>query len=526
LVPKNRTYSGFNNPEFLREQKHMENGKEPSLREIIKFLLSEIEKKDNFMKNHAERVASNSLRFSKYLGQDREEINRLYIAGLLHDIGYLYLPVNIAIKRCQPDDSELDILKRHPLISEKIASKYSPFQEVLSIIRHHHESIDGSGYPDGLKGTGIPSGAQILNIVNRFDGLTVTRPQFKPVNIENALARLKDEADQRYDKKLIENFVRFVNSPDFSSEAPTARSDPSNNKPAPANENQQDVKQQIVTHISREVIQQIINKYKKDEIELPVLSRVVQEIQNVMNNPTTTVDQLASIIERDAVISVRMIAVANSPIYRGAGRVVTVKDAIPRMGVKETHSIVTTISNKSIYDTKDKKFKSIMENLWLHSLASGYIAKALSTELKLGEVELYYFLGLVHDIGKVLLLKSFSDLHAQNESLDTGEIMAAIHEAHNSFGGAILRKWGYSEALVRIPLLHEGPDFRRDMDKEILAINLASNIADSIGYGLKEDHCQDPSKCSSAKLLEVDIGMIEDIGEKVKLIMNDVSNAF
>jgi HD-GYP domain-containing protein (c-di-GMP phosphodiesterase class II) len=505
----------------------MENGKEPTLREIIKFLLSEIEKKDIFMKNHAERVASNCLRFSKYLGQDREEINRLYIAGLLHDIGYLYLPVNIAIKRCQPDDSELDILKRHPLISEKIASKYSAFQEVLSIIRHHHESIDGTGFPDGLKGTEIPLGAQILNMVNRFDGLTVTRPQFKPVSIENALTRLKDEADQRYERKLIENFVRFVNSPDFSSEAPSASSSPSTNSPAPANETHQAIKQQpTVTHISREVIQQIINKYKKDEIELPVLSRVVQEIQDVMNNPTTTVDQLASIIERDAVISVRMIAVANSPIYRGAGRVVTVKNAIPRMGVKETHSIVTTISNKSIYDTKDKKFKTIMENLWLHSLASGYIAKALATELKLGEVELYYFLGLVHDIGKVLLLKSFSDLHAKNESLDTGEIMAAIHEAHNSFGGAILRKWGYSEAMVRIPLLHEGPDFRRDMDKQILIINLASNIADSIGYGLEEDHCEDPSKLSSAKLLEVDIGMIEDIGEKVKLIMNDVSNAF
>jgi|WetSurMetagenome_2_1015567.scaffolds.fasta_scaffold22798_2 HD-GYP domain-containing protein (c-di-GMP phosphodiesterase class II) len=505
-------------------KKIMENTKEPSLREIIKFLLAEIEKKDIFMKNHAERVAATCLRFSKHLGLGQTEINQLYVAGLLHDIGYLYLPLNIVIKRCQPDDEELDIVKRHPLISEKIASKYATLQETLPFIRQHHESIDGSGYPDGLKGDQILLGSKILSIVDRFDGLTVTRPQFKTVNSDAALTRLKEESDKRFDKELIEKFIKFVNSPEFSCSAPSARSDPPNK--SCQNETPQDVKPQVATHISREVIQQIINKYKKDEIELPVLSRVVQEIQNVMNNPSTTVDQLASIIERDAVISVRMIAVANSPIYRGAGRVVTVKDAIPRMGVKETHSIVTTISNKSIYDTKDKKFKSIMENLWLHSLASGYIAKALSNELKLGEIELYYFLGLVHDIGKVLLLKSFSDLYAQNESLDTGEIMAAIHEAHNSFGGAILRKWGYSEAMVRIPLLHEGPDFRRDMDKEILIINLASNIADNIGYGLEKDRCSDPSKCSSAKLLEVDIGMIEDIGGKVKLIMNDVSNAF
>jgi HD-GYP domain-containing protein (c-di-GMP phosphodiesterase class II) len=502
----------------------MENGKEPSLRELIKFLLSEIEKKDIFMKNHAERVAATCLRFSKHLGLNQTEINQLYLAGLLHDIGYLYLPSNIVIKRCQPDDEELEIVKRHPLISEKIASKYSTLQEILPFIRHHHESVDGSGYPNGLKGNGIPLGAKILAIVDRFDGLTVTRPQFKPIKSDEALAKLKEESEKKFAKELVENFVKFVNSPEFAGSVPSARSDPSGK--TGQNESPDDVKPQAVTHISREVIQQIINKYKKDEIELPVLSKVVQEIQDVMNNPATTIDQLASIIERDAVISVRLIAVANSPVYRGAGKVVTVRDAIPRVGVKETHSIVTTISNKSIYETKDKKFKSIMENLWLHSLASGYIAKALSTELKLGDVEMYYFLGLVHDIGKVLLLKTFNDLHAKNESLDIGEIMAAIHEAHTSFGGAILRKWGYSEALVRIPLLHEGPDFRRDMDREILVINLASNIADHIGFGLKEDRCTDPSKISSARLLEVDLGMIESISENVKKLMDEVSQAF
>jgi HD-GYP domain-containing protein (c-di-GMP phosphodiesterase class II) len=503
----------------------MEIPKEPSLKDLIKFLLTEIEKKDIFMKNHAERVAAICLHFSKQLGQDRAEMNQLYLAGLLHDIGDLYLPANIVINRDQQlNDEEMEILRRHPLISEKIVSKYVLLKEILPIIRHHHESIDGSGYPDGLKGNEIPVGAKILNLVNQFDSMTVTRPQFQSMDADDALAKLKEDAGIKIDKGLVENFIRFVKSPDFTRPAPQENSNNAENM-AKA-DMQVDAGHQVVTHISREVIQQIINKYKRDELELPVLSRVVQEIQSVMNNPTTTVDQLASIIERDAVISVRLIAVANSPIYRGAGKVLTVRDAIPRIGVKETHSIVTTISNKSIYDTKDKKFKGIMENLWLHSLASGYAAKALSTELRLGEVEKYYFLGLVHDIGKVLLLKTFSDLHSKNESLDVGEIMAAISEAHTSFGGAILRKWGYSEALVRIPLLHEGPDFRRDMDREILAINLASNIADNIGYGLKEDLCTDPSKLASAKLLDVDSSTIEDIGQGVKKLIEDASQVF
>jgi HD-like signal output (HDOD) protein len=166
-----------------------------------------------------------------------------------------------------------------------------------------------------------------------------------------------------------------------------------------------------------------------------------------------------------------------------------------------------------------------MEKLWLHSLASGYISKALSQELGMGEYEKYYFLGLVHDIGKVLLLKAFADTNEKMES-DINEIMLAVKNAHTSFGGIILRKWGYSETLVRIPLLHEGPDFRHDTDKEILVVNLASNISDSIGYGLKDDVCADPSIIVSAKLLDIDSDVIDKISNEVKSTMDEVSGIF
>jgi HD-GYP domain-containing protein (c-di-GMP phosphodiesterase class II) len=501
----------------------MENPSQTSLKDLIKTFISEIEKNDSFMRGHAERVAANCLRFSKMIGLSKDEINQMYLAGLLHDIGFIFLPPDIVQRRGHANEAESDIIKRHPLISEKIVSKYPVLTGILPIVRHHHESVDGSGYPDGLKENEIPQGAKILSLVNWFDAMTVTRPQFKPVKIHAALAEIMEKAGTKFNLGLAENFIRFIKS---SQTLPAEDAGDSIEAENTDKDALPEVNRPGATHISREIIQDIINKYKKDEIELPVLSGVVHEIQDVMNNPTTTVDQLASIIERDAVISVRLIAVANSVIYRGTGKVLTVRDAIPRVGVKETHSIVTTISNKSIYDTRDKQFKSTMEKLWLHSLASGYVAKAVSNELRFGEIEKFYFMGLVHDIGKVLLLKAFSDMHAKNDSLDIGEIMAAIHEAHTSFGGAILRKWGYSETLIRIPLLHEGPDFRNDTDRDILTINLSSNIANNIGYGLEVDRCPEPSKIKSARLLEADLGMIEDIAEEVKTIMNDVATKF
>jgi len=498
----------------------MDNSNQTSLKDLIKTLVNEIEKNDVFMRRHADRVAGNCLRFSKMLGLSRDEINEMYLAGLLHDIGFIFLSAEIVQRRGQLNKDEEEVIKRHPLISEKIISKHPMLSRILPVVRHHHESVDGTGYPDGLVENDIPLGAKILNIVNWFDAKTVARPPEKSVRIEDALSEMKEKAGKRFNQGLAENFIYFIQS------SRAFRTETENGAEQVNGEAHGEVKRTEATHISREIIQDIISKYKKDEIELPVLSRVVHEIQEVMSNPTTTVDQLATIIERDAVISVRLIAVANSVIYRGAGKVVTVKEAIPRVGVKETHSIVTTISNKSIYETKEKKFKCTMEKLWLHSLASGYVAKALSNVLRFGEIEKYYFMGLVHDIGKVLLLKAFSDMHAKNESLIINEIMAAIDEAHTSFGGAILRKWGYSETLVRIPLLHEGHDFRPDADREILTINLSSGIANKIGYGLEKDICPEPSKLRSAKLLDVDLGIIEDISEEVKSLMDGVSEVF
>lgn len=496
----------------------MENSNGTSLKELIRTLLSEIEKNDPFMKNHAERVAATGLKFAKWLELDREDVNVIYLAGLLHDIGYIFIPSNIVRRRMQVDEEEAEIIKRHPLISEKIVSKYPVLNDTLPIIRHHHEYVDGSGYPDGIKDAEIPLGAKILSLANWFDAMTVTRSHSSQMTPDIAMAELEEKAGIRFDKELAEKFIAFIKS-----------SEPAADEAADENrQSEQDRTPQRTeaTHISREIIQGIIAKFKRDDIELPVLSKVVHEIQDIMNIPTTTVDQLAAIIERDAVISVRLISVANSVIYRGTDKVLTVKEAIPRVGVKETHTIITTISNRSIYETKEKRFKKIMEKLWVHSLASGYAARALSKTLRFGEIEKFYFMGLVHDIGKVLLLKAFSDMYSKDNSLIIEEIMAAIHEAHTSFGSAILRKWGYSETLVRVPLLHEGPDFRPDSDREILTINLASCIANNMGYGLEEDMCHEPSKIQSAHLLDADFGMIEDIMEDVKTLMDSVSGVF
>ena len=137
---------------------------------LVKTLVSVIEERDPFMKGHAERVATNCVLFSRQLGLSKMQINQIYLAGLLHDIGIVYIPLEITQKSGELPEEEMDMVKKHPLISEKILSKHDMLKAILPIIRHHHESFDGSGYPDGLKAEEIPIDGILLH--GAYDVLT------------------------------------------------------------------------------------------------------------------------------------------------------------------------------------------------------------------------------------------------------------------------------------------------------------------------------------------------------------------
>lgn len=489
-----------------------------TLKKLINSLLSEMENFDPEMKVHSERVAKHCVQFSKEIALPAKEVNQLYVAGLLHDIGMVFIPKDIAEKKERLSDSEMAYIKKHPLISEKIMSKYAILKDLLPIIRYHHESVDGSGYPDGLKGDAIPVGAKILNIVNSFDKIARHGMNGRKVGIEGALAEIERMAGRQFDEALAKGFIKFIRSSDSG----TGKEESFQEKVK-----KPDYASTAETVSIREIIDQIIVKFKKRDAELPVLPEVVHEIQKIISSPSSTINELAEVIEKDAVISVKLISVANSVVYRGTEKISTVKHAIPRLGAKETHSIVATIANKGLYDVRDHYFKGLMEKLWKHSFATALFSKRIAEELRLGDIEKYYLMGLIHDIGKVLLLKVFGDLHYKNDSMDINEIMENVKEVHTSFGSSILRKWGFSEEYVRVCLLHEGPRYKEGTDNEILIVNLAGNMAKKAGFGVMTKSEQvNLSTLDSIILLDIDQDTVYAILEDTKETMENTSNIF
>jgi putative two-component system response regulator len=130
------------------------------------------------------------------MGLATEEIKALRRAGIVHDIGKVAVPDSILLKPSRLTPREQKIIRQHPIVGEQICAPLKSFQLVLPIIRHHHEKMDGSGYPDGLKGHQIPLTARILQIVDVFDALSTARPYKPALSIEKTLSLMKKEVQK------------------------------------------------------------------------------------------------------------------------------------------------------------------------------------------------------------------------------------------------------------------------------------------------------------------------------------------
>ena len=274
----------------------------------------------------------------------------------------------------------------------------------------------------------------------------------------------------------------------------------------------------------REIFTEILKKFSAGKLNPPVMPQVVKEIQSVIKRPKSTAEELAHVIEKDPVISLRLISVANSPIYRGVSKIQNVKSALPRLGLKETLNIVMAIANKSLYHTDQVQYKIVMDKLWVHSLACAYGSKFIAQHLKLDDSEKFFLLGLTHDIGKALLLKAFTDA-SRDKQLNLAAVIANLQEAHISLGSLLLKRWGFDDAFVNVLTHHDDKELSPETEKEILVVHLSNMLTRKIGFSLFDDEI-DFAELESAQILKMEPETIDELGEQIKHIMADVAHLF
>ena len=180
---------------------------------VLFSLARSIEGKDPYTHGHCERLAEYSARLATHLELPEDEITALRRAGVVHDIGKVAVPDAILLKPGRLTEEEWKLIREHPVVGERICAPLRSFRLVLPIIRHHHEKLDGSGYPDGLRGDAIPMTARVLQIVDVYDALTTERPYKKAFPVNDALRTMNEEVMKGWwDPQIFAKFEQLVRS--------------------------------------------------------------------------------------------------------------------------------------------------------------------------------------------------------------------------------------------------------------------------------------------------------------------------
>ncbi len=179
-----------------------------SAESVILSLALTIEARDACTEGHCQRLASAAAALGSRIGLPADDVLALQRGGVLHDIGKIAIPDAILLKPGRLTSEEFDRIKTHTVVGDRLCSELRFLEKVRPIVRHHHERLDGSGYPDGLRGGAVPLLAQIVGIVDVYDALTTSRPYRNALTAERAFEELGTEIQRGWrDEALVSEFI-------------------------------------------------------------------------------------------------------------------------------------------------------------------------------------------------------------------------------------------------------------------------------------------------------------------------------
>lgn len=184
--------------------------------DTIGILRQTVEAKDPYTRGHSDRVSEYSVLIGKKLGLDENTLHILKIGGLFHDIGKIGIPDSILLKESKLNDEEYSQIKNHPMIGVHILGGVLLFEDIIPIVKYHHERFDGRGYPSQLSGTDIPYVARIAAVADTFDAMTSKRSYRNALPIDVVRAEIEKCSGTQFDPDIAKAFLEILDN-DYNS---------------------------------------------------------------------------------------------------------------------------------------------------------------------------------------------------------------------------------------------------------------------------------------------------------------------
>lgn len=177
---------------------------------VLVAMLKTLALRDKATARHSAAVSRYAQKIAAELGMDAEAQGHIHTAGLLHDIGKFTFPDDILFADSRLDEDQWEIVRRHPEQGEKVVSHLVGFGAIAKVIRHHHERVDGTGYPDGLRGDDIPLPSRILSVADVYDVMTSRDSYRRPVKVHEAVAELRRVSGSQLDAAVVTAFLNVL----------------------------------------------------------------------------------------------------------------------------------------------------------------------------------------------------------------------------------------------------------------------------------------------------------------------------
>lgn len=183
-------------------------------------LCQAVETKDFYTRGHSERVSRGAGMIARQIGMRPDRAEAVRFAGMLHDVGKLGVPTKVLQKEGRLTEEEFAAIQLHPMRGLEIVRDIGFLNEALTGIMHHHERMDGRGYPMGFAGQEIPEFARIIAVADAFDSMTSTRAYRKAARIGDAITELRNGAGSQFDPRMVDAFIEALNREDWRLQEP------------------------------------------------------------------------------------------------------------------------------------------------------------------------------------------------------------------------------------------------------------------------------------------------------------------
>ncbi|MBI9085309.1 MAG: HDOD domain-containing protein [Desulfobacterales bacterium] len=238
-----------------------------------------------------------------------------------------------------------------------------------------------------------------------------------------------------------------------------------------------------------DLIREVTEQFERDEITLPTSPRLTMAFRQMILEGAGF-EQFADLLRGDPAVAAELIRVSNSALYRGVEESQSVEHAIARLGTGITEQIVASICHRALFVQKQKRYASLLERLWQHSLATGHACDLIVAEVAPEIQDEAFTMGLLHDVGWLLLIQILSELELKRrfrDGMPADERIAMIETHHGDFGARVFEKWAFPDKYQQISRFHHDPAMTDNPTTDLWVVHLANLLAINAGFAIGEN---------------------------------------